>query len=198
MIQRAAASQKRLNEFLDTQPNITDDAPRQADTLNGDIVFNNVTFTYNHTGITAIKNFSLTIKEGEKILVIGKTGSGKSTLAQLLLRFYNPNEGGISINGQGLATINLHQLREQVSYVPQDVFLFSDTVANNISFGLPEKASQEVIESAAKFASVHKEIIVFEKQYETMIGERGVTLSGGQKQRIAIARGLMPKLKMKL
>ncbi len=191
MIQRAAASQKRLNEFLDTKPNITDDAPRQAAKLAGDIVFDNVTFTYDHTGITAIKNCNLTIKEGEKILVIGKTGSGKSTLAQLLLRFYNPNEGGISINGQDLVNINLHQLREQVSYVPQDVFLFSDTVANNISFGLPEKASQEVIESAAKFASVHKEILGFEKQYETMIGERGVTLSGGQKQRIAIARGLI-------
>jgi ATP-binding cassette subfamily B protein len=191
MIQRAAASQKRLNEFLDTQPTIVDKAPRQAETLNGDIVFDNVTFTYDHTGITAIKNFSLTIKEGEKILVIGKTGSGKSTLAQLLLRFYNPNQGNITINGQDLTNINLHQLREQVSYVPQDVFLFSDTVANNISFGLPAKASQDVIESAAKFASVHKEILGFEKQYETMIGERGVTLSGGQKQRIAIARGLI-------
>jgi ATP-binding cassette subfamily B protein len=191
MIQRAAASQKRLNEFLDTKPNIVDNAPRQAEKLAGDVVFDNVTFTYDHTGITAIKNFNLTIKEGEKILVIGKTGSGKSTLAQLLLRFYNPNEGSIFINHQGLENINLHQLREQVSYVPQDVFLFSDTVANNISFGLPEKATQEVIEATAKFASVHKEILGFDKQYETMIGERGVTLSGGQKQRIAIARGLI-------
>lgn len=191
MIQRAAASQKRLNEFLHTKPNITDNAPRQEKKLAGDVVFDNVTFTYDHTGITAIKNLNLTIKEGEKILVIGKTGSGKSTLAQLLLRFYNPNAGSISINHQGLENINLHQLREQVSYVPQDVFLFSDTVANNISFGLPEKATQEVIESAAKFASVHKEILGFDKQYETMIGERGVTLSGGQKQRIAIARGLI-------
>ena len=133
----------------------------------------------------------LTIKEGEKVLVIGKTGSGKSTLAQLLLRFYNPDEGVIKIGNHPLQNLSLHQLREQVSYVPQDVFLFSDTVANNISFGLDEKASQETVEEAAKFASVHKEILNFDKQYATMIGERGVTLSGGQKQRIAIARGLI-------
>jgi ATP-binding cassette subfamily B protein len=191
MIQRAAASQKRLNEFLDTAPNITDTAPRTTTKISGDIVFDNVTFTYAHTGITAIKNCMLTIQEGQKVLVIGKTGSGKSTLAQLLLRFYNPNEGLIKIGNQPLQNLSLHQLREQVSYVPQDVFLFSDTVANNISFGLDEKASQEVVEEAAKFASVHKEILNFDKQYATMIGERGVTLSGGQKQRIAIARGLI-------
>ncbi|MBC7650652.1 MAG: ABC transporter ATP-binding protein [Deinococcales bacterium] len=191
MIQRAAASQKRLNEFLDTQPNITDTAIRTTTKISGDIVFNNVSFTYDHTGITAIKDCNLTIKEGQKVLVIGKTGSGKSTLAQLLLRFYNPNEGTINIGNQPLPNLSLHQLREQVSYVPQDVFLFSDTVANNISFGLAEKASQAVIEEAAKFASVHKEILHFDKQYDTMIGERGVTLSGGQKQRIAIARGLI-------
>ena len=191
MIQRAAASQKRLNEFLDTKPNITDNAPRTATKIGGDIVFDDVTFTYAHTGITAIKNFKLTIKEGEKILIIGKTGSGKSTLAQLLLRFYNPDEGVIKIGDHPLQNVSLHQLREQVSYVPQDVFLFSDTVANNISFGLDKKATQEVVEEAAKFASVHNEILNFDKQYETMIGERGVTLSGGQKQRISIARGLI-------
>ncbi len=191
MIQRAAASQKRLNEFLDTEPNITDTAPRTATKISGDIVFDNVSFTYAHTGITAIKNCKLTIHEGQKVLVIGKTGSGKSTLAQLLLRFYNPDEGVIKIGNQPLQNLSLHQLREQVSYVPQDVFLFSDTVANNISFGLDEKASKETIEEAAKFASVHKEILNFDKQYATMIGERGVTLSGGQKQRIAIARGLI-------
>ena len=191
MIQRAAASQKRLNEFLDTEPNIMDTAPRTVTKISGDIVFDNVSFTYAHTGITAIKNCKLTIQEGQKILVIGKTGSGKSTLAQLLLRFYNPNEGVIKIGNQPLQNLSLHQLREQVSYVPQDVFLFSDTVANNISFGLDEKASQETVEEAAKFASVHKEILNFDKQYATMIGERGVTLSGGQKQRIAIARGLI-------
>lgn len=191
MIQRAAASQKRLNEFLHTSSEIKDSAIQKEATLAGDIVFDNVTFTYANTGITAIKNFNLTIKEGEKILVIGKTGSGKSTLAQLLLRFYNVNEGTIKIGNQLLPQIPLNQLREQVSYVPQDVFLFSDTVANNISFGLRQKASQETVEEAAKFASVHNEILGFDKQYETMIGERGVTLSGGQKQRIAIARGLI-------
>jgi len=191
MIQRAAASQKRLNEFLDIKPIINDNAATTINKVNGVIEFDKVSFTYNHTGITAIKDFNLTIKEGEKVLLIGKTGSGKSTLAQLLLRFYNTDKGAIKIGNHSLQNIPLHQLRAQISYVPQDVFLFSDTVANNISFGLDEKASQETIENAAKFAGVHKEILGFERQYETMIGERGVTLSGGQKQRIAIARGLI-------
>ncbi|MFP5041980.1 ABC transporter ATP-binding protein [Parasediminibacterium sp. JCM 36343] len=212
MIQRAAASQKRLNEFLETKSLIVETSPQSdltpallevrgsknkgegqesTTSLNGDIVFENVSFTYAHTGINAIQHFSLTIKEGQKVLVIGKTGSGKSTLAQLLLRFYNPDEGNISIGGKQLNQIPLKQLREEISYVPQDVFLFSDTVTNNIGFGLSEKPSQDAVEQAAKFASIHKEILGFENQYETMIGERGVTLSGGQKQRISIARSLI-------
>ena len=192
MIQRGAASQKRLNEFLDTKSAI-EDKPNAVNvpSLKGDIVFNNVSFTYAHTGIKAINNFNLKIKEGQKVLIIGRTGSGKSTLAQLLLHFYNPDEGSISIGKNDISNISLSQLRNGISYVPQDVFLFSDTVSNNIGFGLATKPSQETIEQAAKYASIHKEILGFEKGYETMIGERGVTLSGGQKQRISIARSLI-------
>ena len=191
MVQRAAASQKRLNEFLQTTPEIKDTATVSATKIKGDIVFDTVTFTYPHTGITALQNFNLTVKEGEKILLLGRTGSGKSTIAQLLLHFYNPTKGTISIGGKDIQSIPLHQLREQISYVPQDVFLFSDSVENNISFGLHGTTSHETVEQAALFASVHKEILGFDKQYETMIGERGVTLSGGQKQRISIARALI-------
>ena len=191
MIQRAAASQKRLNEFLQTEPTITDNHCVPIPSINGDIEFNNVSFTYPHTGIKAISNFNLTIQEGQKVLIIGRTGSGKSTLAQLLLRFYNPSQGDIKIGGHPLKSIPLSQLRNGIIYVPQDVFLFSDTVSNNIGFGMASMPNQESIEQAAKFASIHNEIMNFDKQYETMIGERGVTLSGGQKQRIAIARSLI-------
>ena len=124
-------------------------------------------------------------------MVLGRTGSGKSTLAQLLLRFYDPQEGILKIGGIGVKEIDSKILREQISYVQQDVFLFSDTVANNISFGLSEKATLEKIEKAALFSNVHQEILGFDKGYETLIGERGVTLSGGQKQRISIARALI-------
>ncbi|OIR00642.1 putative multidrug resistance ABC transporter ATP-binding/permease protein YheI [mine drainage metagenome] len=191
MIQRASASQKRLNEFLQTTPEIKNNTVEHSVKLNGDIIFDHVTFTYPHTGITALQNFNLTIKEGEKILLLGRTGSGKSTIAQLLLHFYNPTKGKITIGGKDIQTIALQQLREQISYVPQDVFLFSDSVESNISFGLQGSTSYETVEQAASFASVHKEILRFDKQYETLIGERGVTLSGGQKQRISIARALI-------
>ena len=191
MIQRAAASQKRLNQFLQTVPEIKDIHAEGISKLSGDIVFDDITFTYPHTGITALQNFNLTVKEGEKILLLGRTGSGKSTIAQLLLHFYNPSKGKITIGGKDIQTIALQQLREQISYVPQDVFLFSDSVEHNISFGLHGDTPHEKVEQAASFASVHKEILGFEKQYETMIGERGVTLSGGQKQRISIARALI-------
>ncbi len=191
MIQRASASQKRLNEFLQTTPEIKNSSVEQSSRLKGDIVFDNITFTYPHTGITALQNFNLTIKEGEKILLLGRTGSGKSTIAQLLLHFYNPTKGKITIGGNDIQTIALQDLREQISYVPQDVFLFSDSVESNISFGLQGSTTHETVEQAASFASVHKEILRFDKQYETLIGERGVTLSGGQKQRISIARALI-------
>ena len=191
MIQRAAASQKRLNEFLDTKPVIQNKTSIIASSVTGDIVFNHISFTYPHTGIKAIQDLNLEIKKGSKVLVLGRTGSGKSTLAQLLLRFYDPSNGKITIGGTDIKQIDINNLREKISYVQQDVFLFSDTVAGNISFGLAALASNETIERAAKFASVHQEILGFDKGYETMIGERGVTLSGGQKQRISIARALI-------
>lgn len=191
MIQRAAASQKRLNEFLQTKPTIANSEEKVTTPVAGDIHFNHVSFTYPHTGIQALQNCHLHIRKGEKILLLGRTGSGKSTLAQLLLRFYDPQEGSISIGGTDIRQIDLRTLREQISYVQQDIFLFSDTVSDNISFGLSSPATQETIEKAAGFSSVHKEILGFSKGYDTMIGERGVTLSGGQKQRISIARALI-------
>jgi ATP-binding cassette subfamily B protein len=190
MIQRAAASQKRLNEFLDTKPVIQDLPLAQKANMQGHIQFHNVDFTYLHTGIKGLKNFSLTIKKGEKVAIIGRTGSGKSTVAQLLLRMYDVTNGKIEYDGIDIREINLQSLREQISYVPQDVFLFSDTVANNISFGL-KNGNKEDVEKAAMQASVHKDITGFNEKYDTMIGERGVTLSGGQKQRISIARALI-------
>ena len=192
MVQRAAASQKRLNEFLDTKPLILEPATQyNGESMAGDIVFKNVSFTYAHTGITALKNLSLTIKQGQKVLVIGKTGSGKTTLAQLLLRFYDPSEGCISIGGRDVAQIPLHVLRNGISYVPQDVFLFSDSIAGNISFGLPQKAPDDVIRHAASNAAIDNEIMELPAGYQTKVGERGVTLSGGQKQRVSIARALI-------
>lgn len=191
MIQRAAASQKRLNEFLGTEPAIANTTGASKQTVAGDIHFRNVNFTYPHTGIEALKNCNLHIRKGEKILLLGRTGSGKTTLAQLLLRFYDPVSGSIEIGGTSIRDFDLTGLREQISYVQQDVFLFSDTVRNNISFGLVNPATREKVEQAAGFSSVHKEILGFSKGYETMIGERGVTLSGGQKQRISIARALI-------
>ena len=191
MTQRASASQKRLNEFLDTKPDIVDKPHTQPADLDGNVAFNDVTFTYPNTGITALKNFSLQVNKGDKVLILGKTGSGKTTLAQLLLRAFDPSEGNIEINQVKITDMPFRRLREHISYVPQDVFLFSDTIASNISFGLEEKASQERIEQAAKFASIHNEIESLEKGYQTMVGERGVTLSGGQKQRVSIARALI-------
>lgn len=197
MIQRASASQKRINEFLDTEPSIkitkqtvSEGKLSSLPELNGDILFDNVSFTYPHTGIKALQHFSLCIKEGQKVLILGRTGSGKSTLAQLLLRFYDPDTGRIMIGNKNVKDFPVRNLREQISYVPQDVFLFSDTVANNIRFGVPD-AAQEKVQQSARYASVNNEIQGLSKGYDTMVGERGVTLSGGQKQRISIARALL-------
>jgi len=191
MIQRAAASQKRLNQFLDTTSQILNDPAAVKPVLQGDIVFDKVDFTYPDTGIKAVQHFSLHIKKGQKVAVIGRTGSGKSTIAQLLLRMYDPGKGQILIDNTDVKKIELRALREQISYVPQDVFLFSDTVTNNIKFGLNADTGFDKVEQAAAYASVDKEIARFSEQYNTMIGERGVTLSGGQKQRISIARALI-------
>src|SRR5690606_6710047 len=146
--------------------------------------------TYPHTGIRALKDFSLDIPKGSKIAVIGKTGSGKSTIAQLLLRMYDPTHGRILIDGTDIRQMDMRQMRAQISYVPQDIFLFSDSIAGNIRFGLDE-ASEDMIRKAARQASVDKEISRFPEGFKTMVGERGVTLSGGQKQRISIARAMI-------
>jgi ATP-binding cassette subfamily B protein len=190
MIQRAAASQKRLNEFLQTKPAIQDPPHPKKISLQGNIQFENVGFTYPDTGIEALKNFNLDIKKGNKIAIVGRTGSGKSTVAQLLLRMYDPITGSVLLDGHNWKDLDLMNTREQISYVPQDVFLFSDTVNNNIRFGLGNENGGEVKRAAAR-AAVEQEIEWFPEQYETMIGERGVTLSGGQKQRISIARALI-------
>lgn len=192
MVQRASASQKRLNEFLNIEPAIKD-APQAADfKIGGNVAFSNVNFTYPDTGIHALKNFSLHIKKGEKIAITGRTGSGKTTIAQLMLRMYDVNSGSIQYDGNDIKNFTLSSLREQISFVPQDVFLFSDTVENNIRFSNPNAGRSEVVE-AAQMSGVAKEIDGFDQGYDTMIGERGVTLSGGQKQRISIARALLKK-----
>jgi ATP-binding cassette subfamily B multidrug efflux pump len=190
MIQRAAASQKRLNEFLHTEPTIKNNSTPHKILLQGNIRFLNVDFIYPHTGIEALKNFTLDINRGNKIAIIGRTGSGKSTIAQLLLRMYDVTSGKIEFDGTDIRDLDLRDLRQQISYVPQDVFLFSDTVNNNIRFGLKNEEEGEVVKAATQ-ASVHREIEWFSQKYETLIGERGVTLSGGQKQRISIARALI-------
>lgn len=189
MIQRAAASQKRLNEFLQAKPSIEEDP--DASTLAGidEILFQEVGFTYPHTGVRALDGFSLRIRKGEKIAIIGRTGSGKSTIAQLMLRNYDRSDGSITINGKDLRQYSLKSLRDRISYVPQDVFLFSDTVGNNIRFGSSD-SSDEQVRTAARRAAVDEEILGFAQGYDTMVGERGVNLSGGQKQRISIARAL--------
>lgn len=190
MIQRAATSQRRLNEFLQRQPAIQTPLDASSKKLGGAIAFDDVDFIYPDTGIQAVKDFTLHISSGQKIAIIGRTGSGKTTIAQLLLRMYDPVKGSISIDGVNINKIDLKLLREQISYVPQDVFLFSDSIEKNIEFGLKERKAGQV-EEAARHASVDREIKGLSKQYQTIIGERGVTLSGGQKQRISIARALV-------
>lgn len=190
MIQRAAASQKRINEFLETNDHQTDEGKVTAP-LTGDLVLDHVHFTYKHTGITALHDVSLHIPAGSKVLLLGRAGAGKTTLMQVIARLFEPNSGKVSIGPYTIDEFELKHYRERISYIPQDVFLFSDTVYNNICFGLQTQDSTEAVEAAAKAASVHNDILQFSDGYQTMIGERGVTLSGGQKQRISIARGLI-------
>jgi ATP-binding cassette subfamily B multidrug efflux pump len=192
IIQQAAASQKRLNEFLNTQPSVSNPGGALT-TLEGDIKFENVNFTYPDTGIRALENIDFHIKPGEKLAIIGRTGSGKSTIADLLVRMYDVSEGQICIDNQNIQKVNLHQLRRKIGYVPQDMFLFSDTIAENIAFGCQGEVSRPLIESMAKSASVYEDIMDFPEGFDTPVGERGVTLSGGQKQRISIARALIKK-----
>lgn len=194
LIQRASASQKRINEFLELKSDIIS-GPLPMDNFKGNIHFNKVSFTYQDTGIQALKDISFQIDAGQFVAIIGRTGSGKSTLANLLMRMYDAQSGSIAIDGKPLTQLNLHAFRSGVGFVPQEVFLFSDTIRNNIAFGL-DKVTDEKIINAAKNAAVHHNIMEFDLQFETMLGERGITLSGGQKQRVSIARALIKEPKI--
>lgn len=189
--QQAAASQKRINEFLNTKPTISNPVHHPTP-LSGQIEFDNVSFIYPDTGIQALKNISFALLPGQKMAIIGRTGSGKSTIADLLVRMYDVTDGKVCIDGKDIREHDLANLRERIGYVPQDVFLFSDSVASNIAFGKRE-AKPEEIESYAKYASVYEDIKGLSEGFETVVGERGVTLSGGQKQRVSIARALLKK-----
>lgn len=189
MIQRAAVSQRRINEFLDTRPSIQNKQGAIMRHLDGKITFDHVSFTYPHTGIQALKDFSLTINAGEKVAIIGKTGSGKSTIVHLLLRMYEADLGNVLIDDVPINNLDLQSLRRQISYVPQDVFLFSDTIEHNIN--LSSEADEIGVQLAARKAAIENEINDLPEKFQTVTGERGVMLSGGQKQRISIARALI-------
>lgn len=196
LVQRAAASMERINEFLNTKPEITWKTQAKTE-VRGEIEFNNVSFTYKETGIQSLKNFNLKINYGETIALMGATGSGKSTVINLLCRLFDVDEGEILVDGKNVKDWDLNQLRKAIGLVPQDVFLFSESIANNIAFGIDEdQVDENLVTEAAKKAEVHKNIYGFKKQYNTLVGERGVTLSGGQKQRISIARAIIkdPKI----
>lgn len=190
IIQRADASQKRINEFLKTEPEIVNQNNSNS-IIKGNIRFDKVSFTYPDTGIKAIDNISFELNLGSTLAIVGKTGSGKSTIAQLINRLIIPTKGEILIDEQKIESLNLYDLRNNIGFVPQESILFSDTISNNIAFGLKENNDFELIKQAAKKANVHENIMKFPKQYETKVGERGVTLSGGQKQRVSIARALI-------
>jgi ATP-binding cassette subfamily B protein len=190
MVQRAEASQERINEFLSESPNIKNNSPESSEDILGDIEFKNVSFTYEDTNIVALKNISFKVKKGETLAIMGKTGSGKSTILELIGRLYDVNKGEILIDGKPIESYNLDELRKQLGYVPQDAFLFSSSLRDNIKFGKVD-ASEEDIVDAAKNAAVHDNIIEFSKGYDTILGERGITLSGGQKQRVSIARAII-------
>jgi len=189
IIQQASASQKRINEFMLTQPTILSGSI-ESFKIKGDIEFKKVTLTYPDTGIRALTNLNLHIKVGEKVAIIGKTGSGKTSFAELLLRMYDSTEGEILFDGVNIKSLNLGRLREQIGYVPQDVFLFSESLRENIAFGNPN-ADEQKMEDAILNASLTEEIKTFPNGLNTILGERGITLSGGQKQRVSIARALL-------
>jgi ATP-binding cassette, subfamily B, multidrug efflux pump len=189
MVQEAEASQKRINEFLKTEPDIKNENPAHTE-VSGEIAFEKVWFTYEDTNITALKNISFTVKKGETLAILGRTGSGKSTILSLISRLYDADQGTVCIDNKDVKGLNLFDLRDNIGFVPQDAFLFSDTIATNIRFG-KEDATEDELVSVAKKAAVHENIVNFTKQYETILGERGITLSGGQKQRVSIARALI-------
>lgn len=189
LVQQAEASQKRINEFLKTEPEIQNKTAK-ATPIRGDIEFKNVSFVYPDTNIKALKDVSFSIKSGETLAILGKTGSGKSTILDLIGRLYDIDNGQLLVDNIPIDQLNLYNLRVSIGYVPQDAFLFSDTIKNNIKFGKEEATDDEVTE-AAKNARVHKNIVGFKKGYDTILGERGITLSGGQKQRVSIARAII-------
>ncbi len=199
LIQRAAASQTRINEFLHTVPEIrnnveTSTAEQQAliqlQGING-IEFKNVNFTYSDSGIKALNNISFKVNKGTSLAIIGRTGSGKSTVAGLICRLYDVNSGQVLMNNTDIKKLNLYDIRSQIGYAPQEVFLFSDTISNNIAFSADTDNNNDAIEKAAKNAAIYSNIIDFPLGFETIVGERGITLSGGQKQRISIARAIL-------
>lgn len=196
MIQEAEASQKRINEFLKIQPEIKNKSD-ESSVIDGKISFNHVSFTYEDTNITALNNISFSVNKGETLAILGKTGSGKSTILSLVSRMYDVKNGEISIDQHNIKDLNLHDVRNSIAFVPQDAFLFSDSIINNIRFGKEDATKEEVIE-AAKKAVVHDNIVGFREGYETVIGERGITLSGGQKQRVSIARAIIKDSKILL
>ena len=196
IVQRSAASQERINEFLNEQPEIENPTTEPND-IHGDIEFKKVSFTYPDTGIKALNNISFTLKQGETLGIIGTIGSGKSTLAELLCRISDPDSGAICIGGKNIKDLNLYDLRNAVGYVPQESFLFSDSIYNNIAFGMQD-SNADAVTSAAKDAGIYNNIKQFKDQFETIIGERGITLSGGQKQRLSIARALIRNPKFML
>lgn len=189
LIQRAAASQKRINEFLHQEPEITSPS-RATHQVQGKLEFNNVTFNYPDTGITALKEVSFTVKAGEMLAIIGRTGSGKSTIANLIMRMYDVSEGSITVDDERIDTLNLNNYRSQLGFVPQEVFLFSDKISHNIAFSA-DVLDMPAVEQAARDAAVYSNIMELEQGFDTLIGERGVTLSGGQKQRVSIARAIV-------
>lgn len=196
IIQRASASQKRINEFLETEPDISNPSSETFD-FKGEIEFKNVNFTYPNTGIEALKNLNFTLKKGDTLAIVGKTGSGKSSVLNLIMRQYDCNSGEILVDGKNIKNINLDAFREQSGVVPQDVFLFSDSIANNLTFGLKSnQVTEKELIDITKKTHVYHNIEAFPDKFETLLGERGVNLSGGQKQRVSIARALMrqPKL----
>jgi ATP-binding cassette subfamily B protein len=195
LIQRASASQQRINEFLNETPEIQNKVTEQHE-LQGKIEFRNVSFTYPESGIKALQNVSFSIEPGQTLAIIGKTGSGKSTVSTLVARLFDATSGDVLIDSTRIDQINLDKLRSSIGYVPQDVFLFSDTIANNISFGLKDNITRERIEQAAKDAVIYDNIMEFKEGFETVVGERGVTLSGGQKQRVSIARAIIREPKI--
>ena len=194
IIQQAEASQKRINEFLEQKSEIINKSEEQVE-INGEIEFKNVGFTYKDTGIKALKDINFKLNIGDKLGIIGKTGSGKSTLLNLIVRLYNIDNGEITIDNKNIEEVNIKSLRSQIGYVPQDVFLFSDSIENNIKFGSINSSTEEVIE-VSKISDIHNDILGFKNKYKTILGERGVNLSGGQKQRISIARALIRKPKL--